>query len=283
MTGAPAIAMTGKKAIEIVGKDAIEVIGRKADAFNVPETPPIPPYTNTSYLSIGSAANAGHFETDSLNMSPSESFSYSYWIKVPNISTSYTNALYTTIHDGTRDQYNRLEPFQHQFRGNSSNYIALGGSYIKFSSNYDTGNWVHIVVTWSNANVTSSTSITSSLLLSNTTLYINGAWSQLHSPAGTASLTGASLLDKFRIGDAVTSYIEPSFSISDIAIWKGTELSSTQVSEIYGTGTPDNIRAIANMPTPTRYYLFEDATDPNYEEISQSSLGTSSNGTITSY
>lgn len=247
-------------------------------------TPAIPTYANTSYLSVTAAANAGYFETDSLPITFNESFSYSYWIKMSSIYTSYLNAFYANLHDGTYDSYNRLQPIQNQYRGSNQNYFAIGGAFVQYFDPYlDNDVWHNVTVTWSNSNISASTSITSAILVSNLKLYVDGQKQNFLFPVGSATKTGSSVVDKLRIGDCVKNNTEPSFNLSDVAIWKGSELSAAQVLEIYGTGDPHDIRAVANMPVPSRYYLFEDVADPTYEEISQSSAGTVSNGTITLY
>ena len=259
--------------------------GKLSTEHAAPATPAIPDYANTSYLSVAASGNAGYFETDSLPIAFTESFSYSYWVKMSNIGNrSYTNAFYVNFHDNTYDNYNRLQPIQNQYRGSNNNYFAIGGVYAQYYDPYlDNDVWHNITITWSNSNISASTNITRTILTSNLKLYVDGQKQTFINSNGSATKTGSSVVDKLRIGDCVKNYTEPSFNLSDVAIWKGSELSADQVLEIYGTGDPHNIRAIANMPVPSKYYLFEDGADPTYEEISQSSAGTVSNGTITLY
>ena len=90
-------------------------------------------------------------------------------------------------------------------------------------------------------------------------------------------------IDTFNSGRYTTGTVHPTLNVDEMAFWLGTSLTSQNVTNIYNNGIATDLVNTANVPSPTIYYRFEDASNQNYETISNSNSGTIVSGVTTNY
>lgn len=239
-----------------------------------------PTYSNLYGIDVplGSTSNSGRIHFENISLTLQDNFSYSFWLKQG--STGY-NQWYNSLYIGTSDRVSGTYTFYGNgiflnFRDAYYNWVYIDGAYFRFSKTNDT-DWHHYVVTWSNSGVT--TTVDGTKLLANCTIYIDGA-AVTGANAGGSGTAGneTAIANEFSAGNAYPGRYNPPYELDELAIWDGTTLTAQQVQDLYQTGTsdagkPNDITSITGMPSPVRYYRFEDNTDLVYDEISSATQG----------
>ncbi|QDP61677.1 MAG: putative concanavalin A-like lectin/glucanases superfamily protein [Prokaryotic dsDNA virus sp.] len=119
------------------------------------------------------------------------------------------------------------------------------------------GNWHHIAITWDGPGAVTAGQANANDYLK---IYDNGsAITTAYTAVGTwldADDETSNTTTHFAFGDN-GSIANQVMSVDDIAIWK-TDLSASQISTIYNSGTPNSVATI-EASNLKRYYLFEDS------------------------
>lgn len=172
---------------------------------------------SSDYIDCGSfsALNSGTAVTVSL------------WFKSSTYSTDGRAISNNTIeiYQASSAYSNTQGRFYYRLRGNYGNSFAvLGGTLLSGVGNLVDGNWHHLCITFDNSTTTAIVYEDGVQLITDTSVSgtLNSASSNLYIGSDSAS----------------SNFIDG--SISNISIWN-TNLTSSQVSEIYSEGIPQNL------------------------------------------
>lgn len=170
-----------------------------------------------------------------LDFAHDDTFSISAWVKPIDLLDSYIFSKQTSVGFGPSGYHMRM-----MGGGAFAGYVADGTDYIvrrDVSAVISTGVWQHLVVTYDGGGV--ATGIT--IYYENSSL--SGETLQSNPITSGVSNTSSALIG------TLGNLNEFNGNIDEVSVWD-KELSSGEVSEIYNSGTPDNLSnhsAVANL------------------------------------
>ena len=147
------------------------------------------------------------------SLTPTTAFSVSCWVYLNATGTQ------TILHNGSGNNNGYILFF---IGSNLRFYIREGGSWRYFNSDnaFVANTWYNVTVTWGGSTMK---------------MYINNALQ-----SNTATASSINITTRFRIGAYGGSSNILNGRLSNISVWN-SELTSTQVTEIYSEGVPQNL------------------------------------------
>ena len=204
------------------------------------------PWTNTKSLYFGSANSNKHvnFSDSAWNFQPGTACTVSFWMNCGN-NPSYGNIL--SCIDGTGyvgwqifyTPTNKL----YLYYANTSSHVCYWG----YNTTIAQGGWHHIVMT-----------VGTAATIASSTFYLDGS-SKTITSGGADNLSGTISYGTF---PATAGYNGAqgnewySGYLNQVAIWTNHQVSSTDVTTLYNSGTPLQITTQSLAAQPTNYYNF---------------------------
>ena len=269
-------------------------------------------YTVSAYQNLQAATTSGTDTTASYvsfnndnNVTNilSTDWSISFWFKSDTDLSTGTIAPGSPAYsydmqfiNGGYDSQNQSAGFQMMIRTNTFwiGYLEDEGTssnaydwwYLEFGdvrTDLFDGNWHHVALVH---NGSSTASTTVSTFNSNITLYFDGSVKSsinTYTQGSDSNVSGQP--SKLRFGkqpvvDAQTN--NPTYTgvfrdeVDELAYWSGHDLTSSEVTAIYNSGTPTDLENTTGVTVPSEYYRFEE-TDLGYDEITDANTTNENN------
>jgi len=186
-------------------------------------------------------------------------FSISAWFNADDISAFY---FATKDASGNREWSFRTVSSQLHFFA-----FGTGGGYIgrKYSTNLNTGQWYHAVVTYDASKASSGIK-----------LYLNGSKVDDANYASGTFTASKNTSTEVRVGGVEVTSAYSNGLIDEVAIFN-TELSSSNITSIYNSGTPNDISSLS----PVGWWRMGDGTEAGSGTTVYDMSDNSNNGTLT--
>lgn len=199
------------------------------------------------YLDLGTTT---YFDT-------STALTVSGWVKM-DVHTLYPMfiSLKTSASTGWKIGFSTDSSYSPIFIGSNSNFVRLKGG----SSQLLTNTWYHIAVTYNGNGTTTA---------GNYKLYVNGSEQTLSGAGAFAATANVSYIGR----DSGGNYLNGQFD--EVSIFK-SELSSSIISSIYNSGTPNDISSLS----PYSWWRMGDDDSGTGTTITDQGSG-GNNGTLT--
>lgn len=202
---------------------------------------------------------------DNFDFGPAQAFSWSFWMKAANFSSQRAMIAKTT-QDANVFGYS----FQHNSSGKLFSQWRASGSLrnLTFSSTLNAGQWYHICFTYAGGSN-----------VSGVTAYIDGS---AEPSAGSGALNDWGHTDPCNFGNRGNTF-HFSGNLNQISVWD-KELSSAEVTEIYNSGSPDDLSnhsAVGNLQS--WWGLNDNSSFPTETDLQGSINGTLTNMDASSY
>lgn len=212
-------------------------------------SPPLPPFADlySASLNAGGGQAVSWPLTNIPNLDTTHPLSMSIWINMPAAQGDYawafnagnnSSGILLGVLAATTTPY-----FQ----------ITIGGAgWYVLGSNLPTGTWYHIVGTYDGSDAYTGLK-----------LYINSVLQTPDVDGGAPSPVGASFTKSAIVSVSPSNYYNG--LVNEAAIWS-TELTQTQVNEIYNSGAPDDLSSLSSYSSIALWAQFQnnwDDSSPN--------------------